>query len=197
MCTHRAEDFPGFLTDVQWQHLKRAGDLGQWAMYVSSIHLCGVSSPLLFVCFFFWSIYHKLCKLSQWGDKQPVQTFFWNRQASQEAHCSSGHVYWSTALQQLHCQHSSWYHPAFLWGTLSHSFTFKWLFLLTSRSMKSQGPEVKQYWFTLGNPQVHHQQHQFLPECRRHLKQLQHMLSAPPHKNDTKKSCFMFREFYV
>lgn len=70
---------------------------------MSLVSTCaGYSSPLLFVFFFSWSIYHKLHKLSQWGDRRPVQAFFWNRQASQESHCCSGHVCWSTALQQLH-----------------------------------------------------------------------------------------------
>lgn len=49
-----------------------------------------------------WSIYHKLCKLSQWDDRRPVQAFFWKRQ---EAHCCSGHVCWSTALQYTAATH--------------------------------------------------------------------------------------------
>ncbi len=79
---------------------------GRWFGPVS--HACllyppAQSIPLLsFVFFFCWSIYHKLCKLSRWGDRRPVQAFLWNRQASREAHCCSGHVCWSTALQRLH-----------------------------------------------------------------------------------------------
>lgn len=48
----------GFQTDVQWQHLKRAGDLGQWATRVSRIHLRWVflSSPFL-SSFFLLPIY--------------------------------------------------------------------------------------------------------------------------------------------
>lgn len=92
--------FCGFQTAVQWQHLKKAGDLGQWATYVSCIHLHWASLPSHFRLLFSWSIYHKLCKLSRWGDRRPEQALLWNRRASWDPHCCSGHVYWSTALQQ-------------------------------------------------------------------------------------------------
>lgn len=84
-----------FQTDVLWQHLKRAGDLGQWATHVSCIHPA-LGGYLLLFCFS-WSVYHKLCKLSRQGDRQPVQVFSWNRQESQESHWCSGHVRRSTA----------------------------------------------------------------------------------------------------
>lgn len=38
VCTHGWRS-SGFQTDVQWQHLKRASDLGQWATHFSCIHL--------------------------------------------------------------------------------------------------------------------------------------------------------------
>lgn len=84
-----------FQTDVLWQHLKRAGDLGQWATHVSCIH------PALGIPPFYSSVFPDLsftnCKLSRQGDRQPVQVFFWNRQESQESHWCSGHVRRSTA----------------------------------------------------------------------------------------------------
>ena len=39
-CTCRSS---GIQTDAEWQHLKWAGDLGQWATCISCIHLCWVS----------------------------------------------------------------------------------------------------------------------------------------------------------
>lgn len=59
VCVCMIDNFPGFQTDVKWQHLKSAADLGQWVTHVSCIHLHRVflSSPFLTRFFFPWSIY--------------------------------------------------------------------------------------------------------------------------------------------
>lgn len=151
-------------TDVQWQHSTRAVELGQRGTCVSCIHLCWVFLSYPFwLLFFSWSIYHKLCKLSQRGDRRPVRALLRNRQASQGAHCCSGHVCWSTALQQLHIAGlpSPLHHPASLRGALPHSFASKLLFLRYSRSWKAgvarrdssaASPPPPRYWSGLEKP---------------------------------------------
>lgn len=115
MCTFMAEDLQAskqLHDDSTWR-----GPV-TWASepHMSLVSTCVGYSSILLSCFS-WSIYHKLCKLSQRGDRRLVQVFFWNRQGSQEAHWCSGHVDWSTATL---CQPSPPLHrPATLWGALS------------------------------------------------------------------------------
>lgn len=95
MCTVMAEDLllPNRCTMTALEE-------GRWFGPVSHTCLlyppCAGYSSLLLFCFS-WSVFHKLCKLSRQGDRQPVQVFFSNRQESQESHWCSGHVRRSTA----------------------------------------------------------------------------------------------------
>lgn len=162
VCAHMAEDhlaFKQMYNDSTW----RGPVIWASEPRMSLVSTCAeYSSPLLFVFFFSWSIYHKLCKLSQWGDRQPVQAFFWNRQTSQEAHCCSGHVCWSTALQQLHIASLPSPTPSSLlvrspplFIRLQIAFSAL-LTLLESRGARRISlaalEKFPQYWFGLENP---------------------------------------------
>lgn len=206
MCAHTAVDLLAFkqmYNDSTWRRPV------MWASEprTSPVSTCaGYSSPILFVFFFSWSIYHKLCKLSQWGDRRPVQAFLWNRQASQEAHCCSGHVCWSTALQQPHITSPPPPHPtpSSLLVRSSPSFIrLQIAFSLLLTLLESRGARrifIGCFWrsspsiaLARKTQQVHHQQNQLLPDWRGLPSQLQHMLSASPHINPS----FMLRVWGV
>ncbi len=189
----------GFQTDVQWQHLKRAGDLGQWATHVSCIHLRWVflSSPF---CLFFpdLSITNSAscrngvtgspCKHSSEIDRQVRKLIAVQDTSAGAQHYSS---YTLPAFPPLHL-------PGSMWGALPHSFASKLLFLPCSRSWKAgvlagfhwllwrSSPNIGLAWKT---QQVHHQQHQLLPDWRGLLSQLWRMLSASPHINSSVMFC--------
>lgn len=152
----------GFQTDVQWQHLKTAGDLGQWATHVSCIHLCRVflSPPFCLLFFPDLSITNSAscrsgvtggpCKHSPEKDRQ-VRKLIVVQDTSAKAQRHSS--YTLPASPPLH-------HLASLWGALSHSFLSKLLFVPLLTLLENQGAckisvatleKFPQYWFCLEN----------------------------------------------
>lgn len=171
----------GFQTDVEWQHLKRAGDLGQWATHISCNHLRWVSLSYPFCLLFSpdLSITNSAscrnrvtggpCKRSSEIDRQ-VRKLIVVQDTSAEAKRYSS--YTLPASPPLH-------HPASLWGALPHSLAPKCLFLPRSCPWKAgislaAWEKFPQYWFTISNTSF---KRRGLPS------QLQRMLLASPHIN--------------